>query len=336
MIDVPVLLDQLPLVFRLRDGIDAGLSRRVLDRAVRDGLLVRRARGVYANGPAWDAADRTDRHLMTAQAAVLVHPGLPASHHSAALAWQLPTPLALPPWVSLASGSRLATASSAGIARLEPGELPAEHVLHRGGMPVTIPARTLVDCLRTLPLPDAVALVDAAVRQRLVSRAELERMRAFQRGWPNVTKVDQGLMLADPRRENWFESYSFVRLVQFELPLPRAQVEIYDRRGRLVARVDGLWREQGTVGEADGAGKYLGQFDPAGAGGLAAARVVLAEKVREDRIRDLGLELVRWDFPDMVYRPQEVADRVQAAHARGDLGRFRGRLVERPMPGWAA
>ena len=67
---------------------------------------------------------------------------------------------------------------------------------------------------------------------------------------------------------------------------------------------------RGTVVEADGAGKYLGEFDADGPSGLAAARAVVAEKVREDRLRSCGLEVVRYDVPEMRWRPQDVAARV--------------------------
>ena len=95
-------------------------------------------------------------------------------------------------------------------------------------------------------------------------------------------------------------------------------------------RPRGLWPEGGTVVEADGAGKYLGEFDTDGPSGLAAARAVVAEKVREDRLRSCGLEVVRYDVPELRRRPQDVAARVQEARERGDLGRFTGRLVPSP------
>ena len=145
--------------------------------------------------------------------------------------------------------------------------------------------------------------------------------------------VDIGTGLLDEARETWFESWSFTILWQLGIEVPAAQVAVYDARGRFVGRVDGLWREGGTVVEADGAGKYLGEFDTDGPSGLAAARAVVAEKVREDRLRNCGLEVVRYDVPEMRWRPQDVAARVHDARERGDLGRFTGRLVPSP---WSA
>ena len=106
-------------------------------------------------------------------------------------------------------------------------------------------------------------------------------------------------------------------------------MSVYDARGRFVARVDGIWRERGTVAEADGAGKYLGELTLDGPSGAAAARLVLAEKIREDRLRGTGLEVVRWGFQDVRRAAPDLVERVEAAWERGDLGRFRGRLVPR-------
>ena len=222
------------------------------------------------------------------------------------------------------------TATPRTLLRLEPAGLPRADVDACEGLAVTTVARTVIDCLRELPLPDAVAIGDAALRAGWVAPQSLERMRAGQRGWPYITNADRALPMLDGRRENWFESWSFTRLWQLGIEPPEPQVAVYDRHGRFLGRVDGLWLEDGVVAEADGSGKYLGEFDPDGASGQAAARVVLAEKVREDRIRDCGLEFVRWGVDEMGRDPQAVAERVERARERGDFGRFKGRLSLAP------
>ncbi len=70
---------------------------------------------------------------------------------------------------------------------------------------------------------------------------------------------------------------------------------------------------RGTVAEADGAGKYLGELHPDGPSGAAAARLVLAEKIREDRLRGTGLEVVRWGSG-------RTSRRAGLAAGRGGLG----------------
>lgn len=336
MVDLAATLDRLPPVFDRAAGLAAGLSSRTIRRAVERGLLTRATTGVYLQQRFWEAADRRDRHLLMVRAALIAHPGLTVSHHSAALLWQLPVPLALPGWVSLATGRRQPTATPDGLLRMEPGALPPRHVVEVGGGRRTTPPRTVVDCLRCLPFGDALAVADGAARRGLVTRTGLEEVRAHERGWPYVSQVDLALPVIDPRRENWFESFSVARLFQRGVPVPESQVEIYDAAGRFLGRIDAFWRDGATVGEADGQGKYLGDVDLTGPDARAAARRVVAEKVREDRIRDTGLQFVRWDATDILGDPQGVADRVHRARAQGDLARFTGRLVVRPIPHQAA
>jgi hypothetical protein len=45
---------------------------------------------------------------------------------------------------------------------------------------------------------------------------------------------------------------------------------------------------------------------------------VVRERVREDRLRGVGLEVVRWMTNEIIRMPQVVASRVLAAHHRGD------------------
>ena len=78
---------------------------------------------------------------------------------------------------------------------------------------------------------------------------------------------------------------------------------------RGVARVDFFWEELGIVGEFDGMGKY-GAGDPA-----STAESVRREKLREDAIRGLGFEVVRWTWAEL-FRFDVVADRFARAVER--------------------
>jgi hypothetical protein len=79
------------------------------------------------------------------------------------------------------------------------------------------------------------------------------------------------------------------------------------------------------VAEVDGRGKYLdGALGPTGE---HAARAVIGEKVREDAIRDLGLEVVRWDLAEVLQWPQQLASRIERARTRGSWACFSGRVI---------
>ena len=56
--------------------------------------------------------------------------------------------------------------------------------------------------------------------------------------------------------------------------------------------VDFFWPTHGLIGEADGAWKY----DPDG-------RAQHAERRRQARLQTLGLEVVRWGWPELLPNP---------------------------------
>src|SRR5690606_25157426 len=87
------------------------------------------------------------------------------------------------------------------------------------------------------------------------------------------------------------------------------QRELFTPDGVFVARVDFFWEELGIVGEFDGMGKY-GAGDP-----RSTADSVRREKLREDAIRNLGFEVVRWTWPEL-FRFDVVADRFARAVER--------------------
>jgi hypothetical protein len=94
--------------------------------------------------------------------------------------------------------------------------------------------------------------------------------------------------------------------------MPEPQFEVVDGDGRTVARTDFGWEDQRTVGEFDGKIKYGRLVRP----GEKPEDAVFREKIREDRIRDLGWEVVRWTWADLD-QPELLANRLQRAFARG-------------------
>ena len=97
-------------------------------------------------------------------------------------------------------------------------------------------------------------------------------------------------------------------------PRPDLQQDIFDGVGKFVARVDFYWKEQRTVGEFDGKMKYGRALKP----GKSIEEVLFEEKRREDALRDLGWQIVRWLWAD-IYRPGVIRDRVLRAFARSAL-----------------
>jgi hypothetical protein len=89
------------------------------------------------------------------------------------------------------------------------------------------------------------------------------------------------------------------------------QQDIFDENGQFVARVDFCWKEQRTIGEFDGKIKYGKLRKP----GQSLEDAIFAEKLREDSLRDLGWQIVRWIWADL-YRRGVIRDRVLRAFAR--------------------
>lgn len=112
-----------------------------------------------------------------------------------------------------------------------------------------------------------------------------------------------------------------------DVPLATPQVRVFTDDGRFVARVDALWEAEEVIGEADGVGTYLGDFDEfRDRSAEAVARRVVEAGRRESRLRDLGFEVVRWDPREIARSPGDVVDRWLAARARQDPERIRARL----------
>jgi len=114
---------------------------------------------------------------------------------------------------------------------------------------------------------------------------------------------------ADGLSETPLESISRVAIHELQLPPPELQVEVY-LGGRFLGRVDKLWQQFNTVGEDDGLGKY-GDDD------ASRKKAFGKEKVRQEWLEDIGLEVARWTWAE-AWRPRGVLDaRLERAFARG-------------------
>ena len=92
------------------------------------------------------------------------------------------------------------------------------------------------------------------------------------------------------------------------LPTPEPQVEVW-HCGVLLGRVDFLWRDQRTVGEAEGMSKYV---EPA---------FLRSEKRRQEALEDVGLEVVRWSWQDSYRDTSRLGERLRRVPGgAGSLG----------------
>jgi hypothetical protein len=332
MYDVTAALGALPDVFTGQTAMAAGISHHVLRRLVRHKTIIRFQCGVYGqvhvDDPEEERWARIHReHAVRARAALLAHPDHALSHRSGALVFGWPVSFYPDEPVHLTALHVEPRSRRVGGKVLHHSDSIINDVVEVDGLRVLTPDRTVADCLRTMTAANGVAVADGALRAGATDLLAVEGSLAGMRRWRGLPKANAALRLVDPRRETWLESFSFVALHGVGIDLPTPQVEVFNEWGRLVGRVDGMWIAEGTVAEADGQGKYLlGTPNGNGANGKDAARRVVAEKCREDDLRDLGLEMVRWGVHEIRRSREGVARRVDAARARGDIGRFRGRL----------
>lgn len=347
----------LPLLFTRAEALAAGMSRHQIAHRVRTRAWRPLRRAAYIEERRYAAFSDRDRHGAAVIATLLTRAdGTVASHLSAALAYGWALPLSGTGPVALTDGNldaptrRACPGGTEQDVTVQVASLPASDVSTRRldiagtrwEVRTTSRARTVADTLRHLRNADGVALADSALRQARVSYEQVAAVLDRQARWPYAERARRALPLVDPRRESWLESFSFVTLHQLGLPMPEPQVTLFDAQGRFVGRVDGWLDDQAVALESDGRAKYLltdrlrsADIDVAADELVdATRRLLLKEKLRRDRIVDLGAELVRWGTQEIVGSPRTVMARIAAARHRGDAGRFAGRTAYLPSPGW--
>ncbi len=297
-----------------RDLRGEGFESAELARLRRSGIIRSVRRGAYVLSPN-PTTDRAAAHREQIDAAVgLLTTSAIVSHMSAAVLHGLPvwnTELARVHLIrDRANGGHVDDLVHLHVMPLAPGD-----VTEIDGIAVTSLARTVCDLARTLSSFKAVPIGDAALAKGL-NPVELADVLARCRGWRGVVRARRTIDFLDPRSESPGESCSRVVLHEEGLPKPDLQVEVYDDNGYLLGRSDFGWVERRTLGEFDGKGKYGALRRP----DQTADDVVLNEKAREDRLRDHGWQIARWDWP-VLRTPIELRRRVERAFARAQPSR---------------
>jgi hypothetical protein len=265
-------------------GEDARRIRRVAGVPV----LTRVRRGAYVRTDVWRASRPEERHRWLIDATVASMRIAPVlSHESAAVLHGLPLVGPLPRTLQVvaeaAGGGR-----SSGLVRRH-GVVRLPETIEVDGMAVTTVPETVVALARTRSFASALAAADHALATRMTTIEDLAaalQRAGSARGTRRATKV---LRWADGRSESVGESVSREHIIILGLPVPELQHSFDDAHG-FIGRVDFWWESERVAGEFDGRTKYR-----AGSHGLRASEAVLwEEKRREDRLRRLGLTVVRW------------------------------------------
>jgi hypothetical protein len=252
------------------------------------------------------------RHLLAIEAAQQqLGPGAVVSHASAAVVHRLPlwdTPLdRVHVTRNRRSGGRRSRYLHLHAASLDPDEVEAVD-----GILVTSVARTIADMARELPFEPALVPADAALYRKLLTPAELHEAverSSNRRGNAEARRV---VSFADSGGQSPGETRSRVALLRAGVAPPRLQRAFYAGTGQFIGRVDFDWDEYSTVGEFDGQVKYGRELQP----GQDLGEVVFQEKLREDALRDVGRNVVRWIWAELSTF-DVVLDRLDRAFRRG-------------------
>ena len=280
---------------RRRDVLRTGVSRRQLTRLVRQGRL-RLLTPHLVTDVDHPAPDEPLRALAVGLQATV-------SHTSAAILWGME--LAASPSGLTVTVQRNRSRVAAAGARVHRQDLSVDDRVHCDGLWLTTPLRTIIDLCRVLPLPEAVAVADSAMRRGLVTvddlvRALRELPAAVGRG-----RVAAVVRLIDPRSGSVLESLCRVLLHLAGVPAPETQLGVRGPRGGWIGRVDFGWPEERLVVETDGFAFHADR---------ASYRV---DRRRGNALVLAGWRVLRFSWEDVVHAPDTVVAEVRAALATG-------------------
>lgn len=271
------------------------VTKSQVRRALRDGAVVRDARGRYSLPAA--AAGLRAAHRLTAV----------ASHLTAAMlhGWEGKSPPPLPV-VTVPRNRRVEPARREGV-DLRWADLRPDEVV-RGGL-VTSPGRTVMDCAKDLPFDEALAVADSAVRHGAVTQGELVALAGAMPA-QHRAKCLRVAFAANGEADNPFESV--LRAIAIEAVGPRfvPQVPLRGVVGGVAyfARPDLVDEVRRVVAEAD-------SFEWHG------SRSALRADCR--RYNDLALDgwlVLRFAWEDVMFRPDYVRQCFLTAALRAPVG----------------
>jgi hypothetical protein len=209
---------------------DRGLTDGAVDRRVRSRRLHRLYRGVYAVG----------HRVLTVEgrwmaAALAAGPGAALSHASAAAAWDLRRPGGV---IDVSVPTRGGRTGRQGMRLHRRGALTLADVTTLRGIPVTTPARTIVDLSHELKGRPLEHLIDLADQRGLV---DFDHLRAA-----NSASLQAVLQRYSPAPTRSELEERFLRLCDAHT-IPRPKTNLIEG-----FEVDFVWRDRRLIVEVDG------------------------------------------------------------------------------------
>jgi hypothetical protein len=159
----------------------------------------------------------------------------------------------------------------------------------------------VLDLARSLPLEQAVAAADSALRQALVALDDLVAAAAAlpaARGRDCASRV---VSLVDPSSGSVLESVCRVLFALADLPPAQTQYCVRGPGGRLLGRVDFAWPEHRLVVETDGFAFH------------ADRRSYRSDRRRTNALVVAGWRVLRFSWEDVLHEPAHVVEVVRTA-----------------------
>jgi len=270
--------------------IARGVTDRQIDRRLADGRLIAVHRGVYLAGHA------PAPPLANEAAAILAFRGQATiSHRSAAkLLGLLPWPPQAACWVITARGDSSRSGLIVRKATLEPCDITSV-----ARIPVTTPARTILDCSAILPDDEGDRLETMwaeAVSKKPSDPPDLWEQVKRNPGKPGIPRLMKLLERRTPARPKRELERRLLRLIRSS-DLPKPEVNAYlEGKER-----DLIWREQRVVVEAD---SYRFHAD---------ARTWASDIGKTNELQLLGYVVLRFTWFDVTERPAWVIAEIKRA-----------------------
>jgi very-short-patch-repair endonuclease len=276
-----------------RQLLESGVGSGAVDHRLATGRLHRIRRGVYLVG-------HTVPPRMALEVAAVLSCGTGAvlSHRTAAQIWRLLGSHADSAEIDVTTPGRDPGAKP-GIRIHRTRALDPADVRRVGGLPITAPARTLVDLAGEASLREVEQALAEAEARHLVRRHELTAALTRVGRHRGATALRK--LLSADRAPALTRSEAEERLLALLRSAQLPQPDVNVRLGNY--EVDFLWREQGLVIEVDGFGFHSSR--------LAFER----DRSRDAELQAQGWRVIRVTWRQIVHQAQVVVARIAAALA---------------------
>lgn len=174
------------------------------------------------------------------------------------------------------------------VRRSDPGPVTVVRGARASSVPVAAAAAVC-----TLPRDRAVAVLDSALQQGLLTEDQLDRVRGLTRGRRGAARAAGWWDLVDGRAQSPLETAARLQCVDAGVPPHDLQVAVRDATGRVVARGDLGWRHRSgrlLVVEIDGAGPH------------GTPQALYRDRARQNDVLTAGALLLRFTAADVSRR----------------------------------